>query len=167
MNSLLPTSDVKRFWLDRHVTVPGAFSPPSDTRLMNYYNYCYNQLHHQITFTAAQTFSSPFTQALLKRNIGNPQTESINNTDEPPEEHDESFWPSVQEQIHKMMLHQSLQRYNNDYELPLLELHDAYTEEREYSLVAPHVSLLEPIVPYDLSLIDVYEFSDSICFFQT
>eukprot|EP00794_Sanderia_malayensis_P016525 gene16525-18204_t len=171
MNQLLPTSDVKCFWLDRHITAPGSFSPPpSNTSLISYYNTCYSQLQHQITYTAAQAFRSPFTQALLKRNIGNPHTKSIINTgddeDEAPEDLDESFWPSVQEQIQKMMLHQSAQRYNINYELPLIDLHDAYAEKREYSPIAPHVSVLEPYVPCDLSLIDVYEFSDAICFFK-
>eukprot|EP00794_Sanderia_malayensis_P004374 gene4374-4958_t len=179
MNHLLPpassSSDVKHFWLDRHITIPGSFSPPPpSTTLTNYYNTCYTQLQHQIIYAAAQPFASPFTQALLKHNIGNPHMKSIINTYDDEDDVvtladdalDESFWPSVQEQFQKMMLHQNSQQYNINYELPLIELHDAYAEKQEYSPIAPNVSVLEPYVPCNLSLIDVYEFSDTICFFK-
>eukprot|EP00794_Sanderia_malayensis_P017881 gene17881-19663_t len=177
MNQLLPptSSDIKRFWLDRHIAIPGSFSPPpSNANLINYYNTCYSQLQHQIIYAASQAFRSPFMQALLKRNIGNPCTKSIINTGDDEDKDitladqdlDESFWPSVQEQIQKMMLHQSPQQYTINYELPLIDLHDAYAEKQEYSPIAPHVSVLEPYIPYDLSLIDVYEFRDVICFFK-
>eukprot|EP00794_Sanderia_malayensis_P010606 gene10606-11727_t len=174
MNQLLPpasssSTDIKRFWPDRHIPLAASLSPPpNDTSLISYYNTCFSQLQHQIIYAASQAFRSPFTQALLKRNIGNPHMNIIRgNIILPDEDVDESFWPSVQEQIQKMMLHQNPQQYNFKQKLPLINQQDAYDEFRDATCyVSPNISILDPKIPCDLSLIDVYEFSDAICFFK-
>eukprot|EP00794_Sanderia_malayensis_P021238 gene21238-23313_t len=151
-DQLLPLAHSRRFWHDRHIVSDPPTPPAHDQCIREYFNACYTQLQHQVTFASSQQpFESDFTRALLKHGIGNPQT-----TDD--SERDDTFWPSIQEEIQYMMLHTSRERYNKDYEPVLLTRSQAYVERSSDAVV------LHPIIPYDLSKISIVEFSNCVCF---
>eukprot|EP00794_Sanderia_malayensis_P001455 gene1455-1606_t len=152
-DQLLPLAHSRRFWHDRHIVIDPPPPPAHDQCIREYFNACYTQLQHQVTFASSQQpFESDFTRALLKHDIGNPQT-----TDD-SKKRDDTFWPSIQEEIQYMMLHTSRERYNNDYEPVLLTRSQAYVETSSDAVV------LHPIIPYDLSKISIVEFSNCVCF---